>query len=117
MCSSNANAASSMFRNGFGYTAKGLTSWTFKGATADAKYYFDYIVLGKQKQWGKLNANAPRFTFPVAFNTAYAVLGVRFSQGSTTTTNYYAYVYNLTNSYSELKVADEPAFAIAVGKG
>ena len=47
MCSSNGNAASSMFRNGFGYTTKGLTSWTFKGATADAKYYFDYIVTGR----------------------------------------------------------------------
>ena len=47
MCSSNGNAASSVFRNGFGYTAKGLTSWTFKGATADAKYYFDYIATGR----------------------------------------------------------------------
>ena len=47
MCSSSAYAAESVFRNGFGYTAKGLTSWTFKGATADAKYYFDYIAAGK----------------------------------------------------------------------
>lgn len=47
MCSSNGNAASSVFRNGFGYTSKGLTSWTFRGATGDAKFYFDYIAAGK----------------------------------------------------------------------
>lgn len=47
MCSSNSNAADSVFRNGFGYTAKSLTSWTFRGATGDAAYYFDYIAAGK----------------------------------------------------------------------
>ena len=47
MCSSNSNANDQFFRNGFGYTAKGLTSWTFRGATQDAAYYFDYIAAGK----------------------------------------------------------------------
>lgn len=47
MCSSNAYAAESVFRNGFGYTAKSLTSWTFRGVTGDAAYYCDYIAVGK----------------------------------------------------------------------
>lgn len=45
--SSNANVASSFFRNGFGYTAKTLSNWTFKGPTADATYWADYIAVGK----------------------------------------------------------------------
>lgn len=45
--SSNGNAASSVFRNGFGYTAKSLSNWTFKGPTADATYWADYIAIGK----------------------------------------------------------------------
>ena len=44
--SQNGNAADSVFRNGYGYLSKGLSSIQSKGMTGDANYWFDWLMIG-----------------------------------------------------------------------